>query len=86
MKEASSDATIPESAVQGISETIYSTLFIIGIILAVLIGSVLGIKFITSGLEGKAEIKQMLLPYGIGVVVLFGAFTIWRIVLTILQS
>lgn len=80
------ESQIPEETIQNISDTIYSTLLIIGILLAVIVGMGLGIKFITSGIEGKAEVKQILLPYGIGVVVLFGAFAIWKIVLTILQN
>ena len=77
---------IPEETIQNLSDIIYNTLLTIGIILAVIVGMVMAIKFITSGLDGKAEVKQLLLPYGVGVVVLFGAFTIWKIVLTILQS
>ena len=37
-------------------------------------------------IEEKAEIKTMLIPYIIGCVVVFGAFTIWKIVVDILQS
>ena len=71
---------------QSMSNTIYSTLLIIGTIVAFIVGAILGIKFITSGLEGKAEVKQMLIPYIVGLVVLFGAFTIWKVVLNILQK
>ena len=77
---------IPEEKIQNISGVVYSVLLTIGIIIAAIVGAMLGIKFITSGLDGRAEVKQMLLPYGIGVVVLFGAFTIWKVVLTILQN
>ena len=75
-----------EEQIQNISKIIYSTLFILGIIIATIVGAILGIKFITGGLEAKSEVKQLLLPYFIGVVVLFGAFGIWRLVLTILQG
>ena len=40
----------------------------------------------TSGIEEKAEVKAMLVPYIVGCVILFGAFTIWKVVLTILQN
>ena len=47
---------------------------------------VIGIQFITSGVEGKAKVKEKLIPYGVGCVVAFGAFGIWRLVLNILQD
>ena len=34
----------------------------------------------------KAEVKKSLIPYVAGCVVVFGAFTIWKIIVTILQS
>ena len=80
------DDTISEEKIQDLSNLIYNVLLVIGIVVAVVIGGILGIQFITSGAEGKADIKQMLVPYVIGVVVLFGAFTIWKIVLVTLQG
>lgn len=68
------------------SNTIYSILLAIGIVIAVIVGLLLGMKFITGGIEEKAEVKAMLVPYIVGCVVLFGAFTIWKIVVDILQS
>lgn len=53
---------------------------------AIIIGMVLGIKFITSGVSGQAKIKERLIPYGIGCVVAFGAFAIWRIAINLAGS
>lgn len=36
--------------------------------------------------EQKAKVKDSLLPYIIGCIVIFGAFGIWKIVLTILEN
>ena len=58
----------------------------VAIIVAVIGGMVIGIQFITSGVEGKAKVKEKLIPYGVGCVVAFGAFGIWRLVLNILQD
>ena len=33
-----------------------------------------------------AQVKENLIPYVIGCVIIFGAFGIWKIVLTVLQS
>lgn len=71
---------------KNMSDTLYNILLVIGIIIAFIVGGILGIKFLTSSVEGKAEIKAMLVPYIIGCVVVFGSFTIWKIVVEILQS
>jgi len=68
------------------SDIIFNVLLIIGIVIAVIWGMFIAIKFITGSVEEKAEVKKTLIPYVAGCVVLFGAFTIWKIVVTILQS
>ena len=70
--------TISSKKLKNMSDTIYSILLAIGIVVAVIVGLLLGMKFITGGIEEKAEVKAMLVPYIVGCVVLFGAFTIWR--------
>lgn len=72
--------------IKKMSDIIFNVLFILGIVIAVIWGLVIAIKFITGSVEEKAEVKKTLIPYVAGCVVLFGAFTIWKIVLTILQS
>lgn len=71
---------------KNMSDTIYNILLVAGIIIAIIVGLIMGIKFIMGGIEEKAEIKAMLIPYIIGCVVVFGAFTIWKVVVEILQS
>lgn len=68
------------------SDTLYNILLVVGIVAAIIVGLVLGIKFILGSIEEKAEIKTMIIPYIIGCVVVFGAFTIWQIVVNLLQS
>ena len=43
----------------------------------------MGIKFMIGSVEEKAEIKAALVPFVIGCIVVFGAFGIWKIVVTI---
>ena len=57
-----------------------------GIITAVIVGSILGIKYMIGSVEEKAEYKQTLLAYLISCVVVFGAFGIWKLVINILSS
>lgn len=75
-----------QTDLMNLSNNMYNILLVLGIVVAVIIGMILGIKFITTGADGKAEVKNALVPYFIGCVVVFGAFTIWKIVVDILQS
>lgn len=80
-----SNSPIKTPNMQELSSTIYNILLTIGIIIAFIVGGILGIQFITGGIEGQVEVKKALVPYILGCVVIFGAFTIWKVVLTILQ-
>lgn len=79
------DKIKPEN-LKDMSDMLYNILLVVGIIAAVIVGLIMGIKFIMGSIEEKAEIKAMLIPYIIGCVVVFGAFTIWKIVVDVLQS
>ena len=48
-----------------------------------LVGAVLGIKIMVATVEEKAKIKELMVPYIVGCIVMFSAFTIWKIVVTI---
>lgn len=80
-----SDTEIDPENMKNMSNTLYNILFTMGIIVAFIVGGILGIKFITEGVEGKAQVKEMLVPYIVGCVVLFGSFTIWKVILIVLQ-
>ena len=77
---------LPEDNIQEMSNIIYNTLLIIGIIIAVIVGLFLGIQFVTGSVEQKSKIKESLIAYIVGCVVIFGAFGIWKLVVTVLQS
>ena len=54
-------------------------------IIAVIVGTILGIKFMVSSIEEKAKIKEILLVYIIGCVVLVGAFSLWKIIVNLMS-
>lgn len=68
------------------SNTIYNILLSVGIIVAVIVGAIIGVKLMASNIDTKVEAKKLLIPYGVGCVVVFGGFAIWKIVVTILQG
>lgn len=82
-KANDTDEVIDTEELGTISDYIYNTLFTIGVVLAFAIGMIIGIQFIMGSVEEKAKIKETLVPYVIGVFVIFSAFTIWKIVVGI---
>ena len=74
---------IDESKLQETSKTINNILIIVGMCTAVVISAVLGIKFMIGSVEEKAQIKDALVPFIVGCMVVFGAFGIWRIFINI---
>lgn len=65
---------------------LYNLLLAIGIVVAVIVGSILGIKYMMGSVEEKAEYKQTLLAYLISCAVVFGAFGIWKLAVNVLSG
>ncbi len=68
------------------SARIYKALFAIGVAITLIVGGILGIKFMVASVEDKAKIKEMLIPYIVGCVVIYGAFAIWKITVEVLST
>lgn len=71
---------------QDFSRDIYNILLTIGIVVAVVSGVTIGIRYMLGSVEEKADIKGTLIPYIVGCVVVFGSFAIWKLVVTVLQG
>lgn len=78
-----SNEVIDVDALEKTSTTIYNILFSIAVVLAVAVGMIIGIQFMLGSVDEKAKIKETLVPYVIGVFVVFAAFGIWKIVVNI---
>ena len=83
---SSPDTAIDRQKLQQMSSKIYNIALEIGVGIAVIVGLVLGIKLMVSGVEEKAEYKKMLWVYVVGCIVTFGAFGIWKIVVSIIEQ
>lgn len=78
--------TIEDGNLKTMSDLIYNTLLIIAIVIAVIIGMIIGIQFMTGSVGQKAKVKETLIPYIAGCIVIFGAFGIWKLVVTIMSK
>lgn len=77
---------ISQQSLKNMSDTIYNILLGLGIIVAVVVASMLGIKFMTGSVEEQAKVKESLIPFIIGCVVVFGAFGIWKVAVNLLSG
>lgn len=79
-------STIDEGQLIETSNFMYKLLLAVGIVVMLIVGTILGIQFMMAGAEDKAEVKKALVPYVVGCIVIFGAFTIWSIVVNLGQN
>lgn len=84
--QINSSGGINESKLRSTTDFLYNLLLAIGIVVAVIVGSILGIKYMMGSVEEKAEYKQTLLAYVISCAVVFGAFGIWKLVVNVLSG
>ena len=73
----------PDSQLKKIKEYALTTL---GIVLAVIIGGILGIQIMWGSIEQQVKAKEMIMPYVVGCIVIFGAFGIWKLAVTIFSQ
>ena len=79
--------TYQQDKLSEVSNIIYNILLSVGVMIAVIIGAIIGIKLmVSSGVDKKVEAKQLLVPYVVGCVVVFGGFGIWKLLVQILQG
>ena len=81
--EQSGTSTVDDVKMTDLSSYLYSILLSAGVIVAVVVATVLGIQFMVGGAEGQAKVKEMLVPFIVGCIVVFGGFGFWKIALTV---
>lgn len=77
------DETIDTQALKSTSDTIYNTLLAIAVVVAVGVAMILGIQFMMASADEKAKVKEAIMPFAVGCMVVFGSFTIWKIAVNI---
>ena len=82
--DGEANVEINEDQLKDTKNFLYNLFLGIGIIVVVIVGMVLGVKYMIGSIEEKAEYKELLVGYLVGCVVLFGAFGIWKLVVNIL--
>ncbi|MBP3256170.1 MAG: TrbC/VirB2 family protein [Clostridia bacterium] len=71
------------SGITNLGKQIVGILQIVGAIIAVVVLTVLGIKYMMGSAEEKAEYKKTMIPYVIGAILVFAATTIANVIVNI---
>ena len=75
-----------QNDLKSLSNFISGVLLTIAIGVTVITGAIMGLNFITQSIEEKAKVKESMVPWIIGIIVSFGAFTIWEVAVNLFQS
>lgn len=81
-----SSTMIDQNDLKSLSNFISGVLLTIAIGITVITGAIMGLNFITQSIEEKAKVKESMVPWVIGIIVSFGAFTIWEVAVNLFQS
>lgn len=85
ISKAETDKVIDDGKLQTNIKDIYNIVLAIGTVIAVIWGLIIGINFMLGSVEEKAQVKESLISYIIGCVIIFGAFGLWKIVMVVLE-
>ena len=85
-EESIRNSNVSDADTAEMMSILYNSLLTLGVIITVVIGGVLGVKFMTSSAEDKAKVKESMIPYVIGSAVIFGAFIIWKIAINVFSQ
>lgn len=77
------ESTINTTVLSNTSSTIYNVLFGIAIIVAIIVAMILGIQFMIASVDEKAKVKEALMPFIAGCIVVFASFSIWSAIIKI---
>lgn len=77
------DTGIRQDKLQSFSSSLYSILLVAATAVTVLVGMVLGIKYMIGSVEEKAEYKKMLVPFAAGCIAIYGSLGIWKLLVNI---
>ena len=72
--------------IEGVGASIVNIIITIGIILAVIVLLILGIKYMMGSASEKAEYKKTMIPYLVGAVLIFGACAIAKAIVSVSAS
>ena len=86
INDSANDKINDDSGVANLGGQIVGIIQVVGIVVAVVILLVLGIKYMTGSAQEKAEYKKTMIPYIIGAILIFAASTIVNVISNLATS
>ena len=86
IKDAANEQINNDSGVASLGGQIVGIIQVVGIVVAVVILLILGIKYMTGSAQEKAEYKKTMIPYIIGAALVFAATTILNVIFNLATS
>lgn len=80
------DVEIDSTKLSKTSSSVYNILLMVSFVVVAVVGIILGMKFMMAGVDEKAKAKESLVIFFIGCIVVYGAFGIWKVLVTALSS
>ena len=77
---------VDEGELKNISDTVSGVLLTIAVAVTFISIGAMGITFAVQTVEDKAKVKEAMVPWLIGVFISFGAYGIWKMVMTIFYN
>ena len=81
--ENSSVVTPSQEGIKNMSKTVSNVLLTIALGVTLISAVVMAIQFAFQSIEKKAQIKESMIPWVIGIFISFGAFGIWNITMSV---
>lgn len=75
-----------DSGIGGVGQKITNIISTVGIVVAVIVLLILGIKYMIGSASEKAEYKKTMIPYLVGAVLVFGASAIAKVVVSMAST
>lgn len=85
-KNTGNNQVLNTDELNNLNSNIFNIAFAIGVVLSVIIGAILGCQLMWGSIETQVKAKEMITPYIIGCIIIFGAFGIWKIVMIIMSN
>lgn len=83
---AGDDSVLDHTRIRNTSDSVFNIFSVFGTVIVLIVGAVLGLQFIIGSTEEKAKIKESLIPYVIGSIVIFAAVGIWSLFMNVFQD
>lgn len=80
------NADVSTTNIMNLGNSIVTVVQVAGIVIAVVILLILGIKYMMGSAEEKADYKKSMIPYIVGAVIIFGATSIVKVVYDIASA